>query len=183
MGSMRVHDHLDDLGWGRVIGVDHLSCHLGVERRSLIEQLQQLTADIAEEQRTGGIETNTLHGLAQADPQPDHPTATQSRPGSGRQDRTATKGQDTGQVEEFAGDLLFECAERRLPIVSEDFSDRLAYPLDDDVIDITKGDAEPSREHGTDSALAGAGGTHQDDRPVEEFSVRLRVEAHGWCRT
>ena len=83
---------------------------------TLVSPLQQLTTDISEQQRTGGIETNSLHGLAQADPQPDNAMATQSRPGNRRQDRTTTEGQDTGQLEEFAGDLLLKCAKRRLPI-------------------------------------------------------------------
>ena len=76
------------------IGVDHLGCYLGVERGSLVEQLQQPAADIAEQQRTSGVETNPLHRLRQADPQPDHSMATQCGPGRRRQHRAAAERQD-----------------------------------------------------------------------------------------
>ena len=85
--------------------------------------------------------------------------ATQCCTGGRRQDRTATKGQDAG---ELGSDLLLEGAERRLTIVSEDLSNRLSGPLYDDRVDIAEGDAELVREHGSDSALARAGGTYQD---------------------
>src|SRR5688572_9447979 len=96
MGGMGIHDHLDDLGRDLVVGVDHLGCYLGVQCRSLVEQLQQLPADIAQQQRPSSVEPDPLHGLAQTDPQPHHPLSTQCRPGGGGQHRTAAERQDAG---------------------------------------------------------------------------------------
>ena len=72
----------------QVVGVDHLGRHLGVQRRPLVEQGEQPAADVAQQQRPGGVQPDPLDGRGQADPQPDHPPARAAPSGSAR-DSTA----------------------------------------------------------------------------------------------
>src|SRR5512133_2518848 len=65
LDDMRVHDHLNDLG-----------SHLAVELGSVIEQLPQLATDVAEEQRSSGIEADPFHALGQTYLEPDHSMTT-----------------------------------------------------------------------------------------------------------
>ena len=111
------------------VGVDDIGGYLAIERGSLVQQLEQLAADIAEQQRSRGIETNALHSLRQTNPQPHHSMITQSRPGGRGQHRAAAERQDAGEWQQFSGDLFFEGAECRLPVVGEDVGDRLSSPL------------------------------------------------------
>src|SRR5688500_3665122 len=141
MGDMRVHDHLDDLGRGRVISVNYLRCHLGVKAGPLVEQLQQLTADVTEEQRTSSIETYSLHRLGQSYSQPNHSMVAQCCPRGRGEHRTAAERQDTRQGQKLRCDLLLEASERRLAVIGENVGYRLSGPLDDDRVGVVEGNA------------------------------------------
>jgi len=104
---MGVHDHLDDLGGCCVVGVDDIGGYLAIELGPLVQQLEQLTADIAEQQRSRGIETDTLYGLCQTNLQPHHSMITKSRPSGGGQHRATAERQDPGEWQQFGGDLFF----------------------------------------------------------------------------
>ena len=91
LDDMCVHDHFDDLGRGCVVGVDDIGGYLAIQLSSLVQQFEQLAANIAEQQRARGIETDALHSLRQTNPQPHNSVITKSRPGVGGQHRAATE--------------------------------------------------------------------------------------------
>ncbi len=126
-----------------MVGVDDICGYLAIELSSLVQQFEQLAADIAEQQRARGIETDALHSLRQTNPQPHHSVITKSRPGGGGQHRAATERQHAGEWQRLGGDLFFQGTECRLPVVGEDVSDRFSRPLDNDGVDIAEPD--PSR--------------------------------------
>ena len=51
-----------------MVGVDDIGGYLAIELGSLVQQFEQLAADIAEQQRSRGIETDALHSLRQTNP-------------------------------------------------------------------------------------------------------------------
>src|SRR6266508_4510574 len=119
-------DLVGDVGRGTTVGQHSVPGHLVVQRAAVVHHLLELAANVAQQQRSRGVEPDLFGCLGEADVEEHHDVLAQVGSGGWVQDRAAAERQHAVAGQRLDHGLALQRTERFVAGVDEDVRDRLA---------------------------------------------------------